>query len=626
MTNRRSVHFTVFDIAGATTALVLLYLSSLYNYLLFHVLAEFYSISIAMCIFCIGWNLRTTIHNNYLVFISIAYLFVGLLDLLHTMTYKGMGIFSDYDYYANQVWIAARSMEAMTLCLGFYAARLKERLHGNTVFCLYAAATVLVVASVLYWKNFPVCFVEGDGLTDFKVYSEYGICGILFLSLFLLSRHKELFSADVYRLMQLSILFTIISELAFTFYVDNYGFSNLVGHYFKIFSFYTMYRALIATGINEPYKFYLKSLDDSNKNLRRQSLAMENQVKYFNAVFNNSEVGILVAADGVIFDLNAKFLEISGFSRQELLGRDLASVKRFARIREILRETFESGGGDTIDSTETVLTTRDEQARWISLSGKRYLDTNTQRNMVVLVVEDITSRKQMEALKEDVERIVRHDLLSPLSNVVSLLDLMEYGEASSMDDIVFYHQLMKKSALRMLRLVRSSSDLYKIENRTYEIQFDAIDLVALFREVEQELREKLEQRKVGVTYDLGGSQPDGQGYAVCGDYYLLFELFSNLLRNAVEASEGDQVYVFFCREPSSIRVQILNSLPVPREIRDRFFEKYVTSKKTGGTGLGTYIAKLLVEAHSGEILLETDEAFGTLLSVRLSTECLLPQP
>ena len=88
--------------------LVLLYFSSLYNYLLFHSLAEMFSICIAFSVFNIAWNTQDYIDNDYLLFIGISYLFIGSMDLFHTLSYKGMRIFVDYDYYANQLWIAAK--------------------------------------------------------------------------------------------------------------------------------------------------------------------------------------------------------------------------------------------------------------------------------------------------------------------------------------------------------------------------------------------------------------------------------------------------------------------------------------------------------------------------------------
>lgn len=86
-----------------------LYLTSLYHYLLFHSLAEIFSITIACGIFMIAWNSRQFFANNYLLFIGIAYLFVAGVDLIHTLAYKGMGVFEGYETnLATQLWIATR--------------------------------------------------------------------------------------------------------------------------------------------------------------------------------------------------------------------------------------------------------------------------------------------------------------------------------------------------------------------------------------------------------------------------------------------------------------------------------------------------------------------------------------
>ncbi len=99
--------------AGAL--LVGLYFTIFVNYLLFHSVVEIFSIVIAFSFFTITWASRKYITNQYLLFIGIAYLFIAILDLLHTLAYKGMPIFTDYEYYANQLWIGARYLESLTL-------------------------------------------------------------------------------------------------------------------------------------------------------------------------------------------------------------------------------------------------------------------------------------------------------------------------------------------------------------------------------------------------------------------------------------------------------------------------------------------------------------------------------
>jgi hypothetical protein len=250
--------------------LIGLYFTSWVNYLLFHSLAEIFSIVIAFSIFVIAWNSKKYIRNPYLLFIGIAYLFIALLDLLHTLAYKGMPVFTDYDYYANQLWIGARYMESITLLLAFMFLREEKLPAANMVFAVYATLTGILIASIFYWKTFPVCFVDGLGLTPFKKISEYVICAILLAAMVLLRKNRERFENRIFQLLMLSIICTIFSELSFTIYSSNYGLANLVGHYFKIFSFLLIYRALIKTGIEKPFKLIFLDLNKANKDLKEE--------------------------------------------------------------------------------------------------------------------------------------------------------------------------------------------------------------------------------------------------------------------------------------------------------------------------------------------------------------------
>jgi signal transduction histidine kinase/CheY-like chemotaxis protein len=257
------------------SALIGLYLTSLYSYLLFHTFAEMFSIVIAYGIFIVGWSSRKYIKNNYVVFIAIAYFFIATLDMLHTLSYKGMNIFTDYDYYANQLWIATRYMESVTLLVAFLFIGEKRVIRPYLLFSVYAVVTGAIIASIFYWKIFPICFVEGAGLTSFKKGSEYIISGILLVDIFLLRVYKNKFNKRICKQISWSLLFTILSELSFTFYISNYGLSNLVGHYFKIFSFFLIYKAIIETGIDNPYKIIFKELVDKEKLLVRAKTEAE---------------------------------------------------------------------------------------------------------------------------------------------------------------------------------------------------------------------------------------------------------------------------------------------------------------------------------------------------------------
>lgn len=270
-------HKNILKVILVLLFIVALYLTSFYYYLLFHSLAEMFSIVIAFTLFVIAWNSRNFSKKqfDYLIFIGIAYLFVSFLDLVHTLSYKGMSIFKDYDYYASQLWIGARYLESISLLVPFIFLRFKKHLRPYLTFAIYTIITSIIIASIFYFKVFPICFVAGKGQTQFKIVSEYIICLILTIAAILLRRNKNKFNHKVYKYLFWSIIVTIASEFEFTIYVGVYGFSNLVGHYFKILSFYLIYRAVIITCITEPYETIFKELTDREHKLIRLTMTDE---------------------------------------------------------------------------------------------------------------------------------------------------------------------------------------------------------------------------------------------------------------------------------------------------------------------------------------------------------------
>ena len=261
------------DLPIMAAVFVGLYLLSLYSYLLFHSLAEIFSIVVGCGLFLVAWNVREFIRNNYLLFIGVAYLFVAGIDLMHMLSYKGMGVFPSSDAnLATQLWIAARYMESVSLLVAPLFIARKPRV--NVLFALFSAVFALLLASIFSWRIFPVCYVEGIGLTTFKIVSEYVICLILLGALALLIVHRKEFEPRVLRLVLVSIIFSIGSELAFTLYISVFGLANLIGHYFKIISFYLMYRAIIETGLREPYGLLFRELEGEKAALRESEEAL----------------------------------------------------------------------------------------------------------------------------------------------------------------------------------------------------------------------------------------------------------------------------------------------------------------------------------------------------------------
>jgi len=277
--NEKSHSFWIkgLQILAVVLAAAGLYLTSFYSYLLFHALAELFSVAIAWAVFALAWNSRRLIHNHYLLLLGIAYLFVGSLDILHTLAYKGMNVFPGYgSNLATQLWIAARYLESLSFFIApFFLGRAFD---SRVALGVYILAVTLVLLSIFAWPIFPTCYVEGQGLTTFKITSEYIVCALLLGSLGLLYTKRRQFDARIWRLVAWSLVMMMISELAFTFYVGVYDLSNLVGHYFKVISFYLVYKAIIETGLTKPFSLLLRDLKQAEAALKKANEELEGRV------------------------------------------------------------------------------------------------------------------------------------------------------------------------------------------------------------------------------------------------------------------------------------------------------------------------------------------------------------
>ncbi len=269
---------SVIPFLAGGAALIGLYLTSRYSFLLFHGVVEIFSVGVAFGIFMIVWNSRRILDNSYLLVLGIAYLFTGSIDLIHTLAYKGMGVFPEWGANLSvQLWIAARYTESLSLLAAPLV--LGRRLSAHLLLGFYSIIFILLMASIFYWKAFPLCFVEGQGLTTFKIASEYIISAILLASIVLLVRKRGMFERKVVWLLVASIVMTICAEMAFTLYVDVYGPANLAGHLLKVISFYFIYRAIIVTGFVNPYGLFFRELKKREDELEKHRDRLEDLVK-----------------------------------------------------------------------------------------------------------------------------------------------------------------------------------------------------------------------------------------------------------------------------------------------------------------------------------------------------------
>ncbi|MFA4861563.1 MASE3 domain-containing protein [Methanoregula sp.] len=402
--------------------LVALYLISTANYLLFHGIVELAGIAVAFSIFIIVWNTRRVITDGFFLIIGISFLFFGSIDLVHTLAYKGMGIFpGNSSDLPTQLWIAARYFQS----IAFLAATLfigrsitKDRKYdAGIIIAICTAACAILFSSIFVWQNFPACYVEGTGLTLFKITSEYIISLILIATIVILYMKREHFDPVVWKLIIAAQVFLVLGELAFSSYASVFGFMNMLGHLFRLISVYLFYRAFVVVALTRPYHLLLRELKQNEVTLRAGE-------KKYRTLFENMLEGFAYCrmiydvegrpVDWTYLDVNTAFERMTGL--KNIAGKRVLEV--IPDIRTLTPELFNTYG--RVASTgkpEIFEIDFKPMGMWLKISV-----FSPETGYFVAVFEDMTTRKIVEgALRES--REMYRELVENISDVIFSLDL-----------------------------------------------------------------------------------------------------------------------------------------------------------------------------------------------------------
>ena len=623
-------------VALFTAISVGLYLSSLHSYLLFHSLIEIATIAVAFTLFILTWNTRDYLKNGYLRLVGTGYAFIALIDLLHTLAYKGMEVFPGYGAnLPTQLWIAARYLQAVTL----FAAPwfVERRVNDRLVFAAYAAAVSLLVM-LIYSGRFPDCYIEGKGLTAFKIVSEYAITAVLLAALYLFYRQRQHFDRRVFMLIGASIACTAASEISFTAYVSVYGFANLVGHFAKLAAFYLVYLAILVTGIKQPFNLIFRDLKQVEAELRKAQDTLEEKVWERTAELSASEEKyralIECANDAILvqeLDPDGKpgsFIEVNelacrqlGYSREELARLTPADITD-PRCRDSLAVAMDKLSRDRHAVFETALMARDGRSIPVEVST-RMLELRGRR-LLFSLVRDITERKladdEIRKLNSELEQRVRdrtaqlelankeleafsfsvsHDLRAPLRAIDGFSRAVREDYGDKLDEQgKHFLEILSENAARMNKLIDDILSFSRMGRR--EIQGMRLDLTELTQETIAELRPSLADRSIHFTV---GALP-----ATRGDRVMIRQVLVNLLSNAVKftrprseptievgGTTGRDENIYYIKD---------NGVGFDMRYADKLFgvfQRLHAQDEFEGTGIGLAIVKRIVERHGGRV-------------------------
>lgn len=334
MTERRFIAYIGFTVL--LLMLIHLYHSTLSaylqpeNYTSIHTILEFFSIAVSFSIFLYGWKSFSSLKSSRILLLSFLFFTVGLLDLLHTLTFKGMPFFITESSIAKATWfwIAARTTESVMLVAVLVLPDWKIDWYPRKI-CLVICAFFIGGIAFFIFKfeqSLPLLIVEGEGTTFLKNLFEYGVSFLHFISivisLYFYNEGKN--GQHLYVALALTLLF--LSELVFTIYQSVYDIDNFTGHLFKVIGYYFIMRGFYFSGIGDD-----SLIKDTPEKLWRDTEEMIQS--HYGILFRLTKHGDNfvhhVVGGGLLDDLGFSRRDIEGKTLVEFLPRKAVMIEKY---------------------------------------------------------------------------------------------------------------------------------------------------------------------------------------------------------------------------------------------------------------------------------------------------------
>jgi PAS domain S-box-containing protein len=609
-----------------------LYLTSRYSLPLFHAIAGLFSVVIAAGVFAAAWNSIGLMENNYLLFLGIAYLCVGALNLLHTLAIGSMGIFPGFGAnLAPQLGFAARGVESLSLCLAPLC--LGRRLQPWAVFAGYLATFAAIILAIFVWRLFPAGpEASGPGLTALKQTGDYLTSVILVGAMAMLWRRREEFDPQVLRLLLGAIGLAVGSELALTFWGKVSGLADVLGHLLKISSLYLIYKALIETELRRPYNLLFRNV--------RLSEAMVRQERDFaDRLMETAQIMVLVLdRQGCIVRLNPACERLTGYALAQVQGRPFWEVFPAPEEVDAAKETFyHLIAGDFPQAYETDWVAKDGTHRLIAWSNTAQTEEDGTVARVIGTGTDITDRREAEdrlqqlhvALGRQIQGV--EDRTRELEFIKGELDSFTYavsrelgsllrwisGFSLAMEDTCADGLDFKgRGYLRRLHgAIRQTGELIEALVRhsrmaTAEMHRQQVDLSVQAHTIAQDLKSAAPARQVEFIIETG--------LRAEGDPTMLRAVLSNLLGNAWKFTEKvPRGRIEFEALPATddcrgflVRDNRADFTPDGSHRLFRACQRPHTIRDFSGPGIGLATVQRIIQRHGGRVWAETGMGQG----------------
>ncbi len=298
--------------------------------------------------------------------------------------------------------------------------------------------------------------------------------------------------------------------------------------------------------------------------------------------------------------------------KQSGTPKHVSKLLQHSEMKNIFSPSYKKMEDTSESSATTIQFQREDELFYFRPRQAEIADSANGFKETITMLEDVTAFKELDQMKSDFLATVSHELRTPLTSLnmtVNILQQQELGQLNEEQKDLL--EIAKSDCERLKSLIRHLLEHAKNEHETDSIRIATIFLDEFIYSALEPFQLILKEKKVDTIVDLDKDLP-----SVKGDHQKLLWVLNNLLDNAIKYSpENGTLKIKAIAANEHVKITVSDEGPgITPEIRETIFERYIHDNKGPGVGLGLAVAKSVIEAHNGQLILESSGPEGSTFS------------
>ena len=357
---------------------------------------------------------------------------------------------------------------------------------------------------------------------------------------------------------------------------------------------------------------------NENKELFRQLEENKN-------AFNKHAIVTRTTLDGVITSVNDKFIELSGYSKDELMGSNHSIVNSGYHPKAFWQKMYKTLQKQEVWQSEVCNRNKNGGLYWVTTTIVPILDNNSKVSGYVAIRTDITKRKKEEkelllakekalsAVQSKSEFLANmsHEIRTPLNAIMGFIGILKENETNK--EKLDYLQTITSSSRSLVHIINDILDFSKIESGKLSIEHIDFNPISELQATKNLFLAKCEEKSILLHTDFE-ELPE----SLTGDSLRIKQVVNNLISNAIKFTpQNHDIYLNIKYENEALYVSVRDEgIGISEEYMERIFEEFTqadasTTRQYGGTGLGLSISYNLVKLMGGELHVKSKLGVGS---------------